>query len=165
MKTKYGQVSTRGWPGANGAEPFELRPVNESDAQVVQELASDGVLVYQPRCPAGKTALAEFRAGQQPAILGKDRHDEIVGMAWLGPSEGKRAAFGMVVRPGHNTRELVVPLLRSLVAEARRLRHSELTTCVTPGVPDPISDLREGGLRVVSAFTTGGVSDVRLALN
>lgn len=165
MKSERLGATTLVRPGTERTETIVLRPTHEVDARAVEELARIGVLVFRPRTRSGEASLARFRAGHQPAVVGTDEYNDIVAMAWLDPAEARPVPFGVVVRPEYRRQGIVAPLLHEMAQEARRHGHTELVTCIAPSVPDPMQDLRRGGLRVVSAFTTGGTSDVRVALD
>lgn len=165
MDTTVGQAPREAGGGFEAEHEPVLRPANEADASALRTFAAKAGLLCQPRTHAGEQPLAHFHPGHQPAILALDHHGEVQGLAWICPAETRPAPFGVLVLPEFRRAGGAGRLIRELAAEARRHGHSELSTCIAPGRPDPMRDLQAAGLRVVSAFTTGGISDVRVALD
>lgn len=145
------------------ANVVHLRPAFEADAPRIARLAKRGTAVCFPGT-GGERALARFQAGRQPATLAVSENEEVLGIAWLELAPLQPAAIGVVVLPRYRRAGGVSALVHALASEARRHGHREVTTMLAPGLPDPLGELRAAGLRVISAFTTGGISDVRLAI-
>jgi|GEM_PF-2785957 len=141
-----------------------LRPAREADAAAIARLAEHGATVCLPG-ECREQPLERFHAGHQPGVLAVTEDEEVVGIAWLEIMPFGPAEIGVVVVPRYRREGGVAELIHELMAEAVRHGHHEVATKIAPGLPDPLRELRDGGLRVISAFTTGGISDVHLALD